>query len=95
MQGIGVVWYRLALVGTELPIGALSGDLRQLGFGQDSSQQNNTEFIASTCLELWRLGILVRVLFFEEIALAPCAGASTSGFTGVSSRMLRCCSPCC
>ena len=48
LQGIGVVWYRVAADGTEDPIGALSGDLRQLGFGQDSSHQNTAEFIAAT-----------------------------------------------
>lgn len=48
MHHCRVVWYRIGSHGAEIPIGALSGDLRPLGFGQDSAHQNTAEFIAAT-----------------------------------------------
>lgn len=48
LAGIGIVWLRREASGAEDPIGALSGDLRHLGFGEDSSFQNTAEFIAAT-----------------------------------------------
>jgi len=47
LSGIGIIWYRVGLDGSQSPIGCFTGDIRSLGFGTDSSFQNTAEFIAA------------------------------------------------
>jgi hypothetical protein len=72
LQGIGVVWYHIGMQGAESPIGALSGDIRQLGFGDDSSHQNTAEFIAAT------VGVLGAIALGFHGASVILRGDSTS-----------------
>jgi hypothetical protein len=67
LTGVGIIWYRVDRVTESVsPVGCFTGDIRSLGFGDDSGFQNTAEFIAAAlCIR----GVVALGLQGEPLAL--------------------------
>jgi hypothetical protein len=72
--GIGILWYRREDDGSETLMGGSAVDLTSLDFGEDSSYQNVSEFIAAT------MGLVgLRLLLARDGSTAPLGNVEMRG----------------
>lgn len=83
LSGVGVVWYAVDKAGCESPLGALSVDIRSMGFGSDTQYQNVAEFIGGI------VGVLGVIMLGLGLSSIRFRGDSKSALCWLTSRKFK------